>query len=83
VIDVADTSSLSGSNLLSFKQILLHWAASTNQKKSHLTYLLLLLKEPKPLIDFDRLPCSGKHPIENNGTHCKVCFSELIWILRN
>jgi len=31
----------------------------TNQKKSHLTYLLQLLKEHKPLIDFDRLPSSG------------------------
>jgi hypothetical protein len=60
VIDVADSSSLGSSNLVSFKQILRHWAASTNQKKSHLTYLLQLLKEHKPLIDFDRLPSSGK-----------------------
>lgn len=60
MIDVADSSSLGSSNLVSFKQILRHWAASTNQKKSHLTYLLQLLKEHKPLIDLDRLPSSGK-----------------------
>ncbi|KAK4021857.1 hypothetical protein OUZ56_007346 [Daphnia magna] len=49
VLDVTDSSSLS-SNILSFTRILQHWAASTNQKKSHLTYLLQLLKEHKPLI---------------------------------
>lgn len=58
VLDVTDSSSLS-SNILSFTRILQHWAASTNQKKSHLTYLLQLLKEHKTLIDFDTLPASG------------------------
>ncbi|KAK4037922.1 hypothetical protein OUZ56_029946 [Daphnia magna] len=45
---------------LSFKRILCNWAAFTMQKKSHLTYLLELLKEHRPKIDFDTFPSSGK-----------------------
>jgi hypothetical protein len=43
------------------------WAASTMQKKSHLTYLLELLKEHRPPIDFDALPSSGQQLMYIDG----------------
>lgn len=47
-------------NTLTFKRVLQHFAAYTNQKKSHLTYLLRLLKEHQPIPDYDSLPSSGQ-----------------------
>ncbi|KZS03094.1 Uncharacterized protein APZ42_034264 [Daphnia magna] len=60
VINLTDSSSATNSKPLSFKRILCHWAASTMQKKSHLTYSLQLLKEHRPPVDYDTLPSSGK-----------------------
>jgi hypothetical protein len=60
VINLIGSSSTTNSKPLSFKRILCHWAASTMQKKSHLTYLLQLLKEHRPPVDYDVLPSSGK-----------------------
>jgi hypothetical protein len=37
------------------------------QKKSHLTYLLELLKEHRPPIDYDALPSSGQQLMYIDG----------------
>lgn len=45
---------------LSFKRILQHWAAYTSQKKSHLSYLLQLLKHYQPVVEYTTLPNTGR-----------------------
>ncbi|KAI9556033.1 hypothetical protein GHT06_018600 [Daphnia sinensis] len=45
---------------LTFKRLLQHFAAYTQQKKSSMTYLLQLLIRHKPTPLYDMLPSTGK-----------------------
>lgn len=52
---------------LTLKKILQHFAVSTNQKKSHMTYLLKLLIEYQPLPAYDSLPATGQQLLYIDG----------------
>jgi hypothetical protein len=66
VINISTSSAPINNKPLSFKRVICHWAASM-QKKSHLTYLLELLKEHRPPIHFDALPSSGQQLMNIHG----------------
>ena len=51
----------------SLKKILQHFAVSTHQKKSHMTYLLKLLIEYQPLPAYDSLPTTGQQLLYIDG----------------
>ncbi|KZR96726.1 Cc8L18.2-like protein, partial [Daphnia magna] len=82
VIYLAGTSSVPNNKPLSFKRILCHWAAFTMQKKSHLTYLLELLKEHRPQIDFDTLPSSGKQLMLIDGRDMPQPYTTTLQLAR-
>jgi hypothetical protein len=67
VINISTSSAPINNKPLSFKRVICHWAASTMQKKSHLTYLLELLKEHRPPLDYDALPSSGQQLMYIDG----------------
>ena len=52
---------------LTLKKILQHFAVSTNQMKSHMTYLLKLLIEYKPLPAYDSFPATGQQLLYIDG----------------
>lgn len=52
-------SNLLISKPLTLKKLLQHFAAYTGQKKSHMTYLLKLLKKHQPPAAYESLPSTG------------------------
>lgn len=57
-------------------KLLRHFAACTNQKQSHLTYLLTLLKLYEPIPNYRLLPSTGKELMQIDGNDLPASRNE-------